>query len=411
MNQYNISDFDYQIDEDKIANEPLKNRSKSKLLVYKDNTIKEETFDFLPNHINTNDVVLLNTTKVIPARLYFQTETDAQIEILCLEPLSEGNKNSTWKVFIGNKKKWKEDVLLSLKKDNLILTAKLLTVIEDAYEIFFDWNQEMSFYEVLDVLGHVPLPPYIKREDHEFDKNNYQTIFAQESGSVAAPTASLHFDDEVLARIKRKGVQVCTLTLHVGAGTFKPMKSDCIEEHLMHREYFSIPFRTIEQCLIALKTKHKIFAVGTTALRSIESIALIANKLSEKIALINLERGFSYNDEEKKEWMQFFDVINVMQWERKNPSLDDTIGDLELLIDLMAWLDIKSLDGFTYLMITPGFKFQIANQLVTNFHQPKSTLLLLVSAFIGDKWKEIYNFALANNFRFFSYGDASLLSK
>lgn len=389
-----IGDFTYELPEDRIAQQPLAERDASKLLVHRDGAITDRRFADLTEELPANALLVLNDTRVVNARLVFHRSTGARIEVLCLEP-AEGKPveqafaehgDCEWQCFAGNAKRWKEGEELVLTEGALTLRA----VRSAAERITFRWSPaELTFAEVLERLGHVPLPPYMKRPDSEADKERYNTVFAQHDGSVAAPTASLHFTPHVLDGLKKKGVRTASLTLHVGAGTFLPVKSDRMDGHTMHHEQVRIPLAALE-ALAAQQGRGPVVAVGTTALRTMESIYW------HGVKLLQGEAG---------------DEMDVTQWEpyEIHGTLPSTSQALRAVIMHLKASGADRLIGRTQLLIAPGYSFRFANGLVTNFHQPGSTLLLLVAAFLGPEWRSVYDHALKNEYRFLSYGDGSLL--
>ncbi|MDD4821597.1 MAG: S-adenosylmethionine:tRNA ribosyltransferase-isomerase [Bacteroidales bacterium] len=394
-----IENFAYDLPDERIAKYPLSERDQSRLLLYRDGKPSESSFFKLPEYIPSDALMVFNNTKVIQARMHFHKTSGALIEIFCLEPeeprdyvlsLSEIYR-CTWVCMIGNLKKWKEG---SLKKEfksgsrTFCLTATKKQQIGSNYLVEFEWDGEISFAEVLDRAGELPIPPYLNRETEEKDKETYQTVYSKIKGSVAAPTAGLHFTERVLQALHEKGVVCDELTLHVGAGTFKPVKSDTIEDHEMHIESFSVS-RSLVRDLI--DKEGKIFAVGTTSVRTLESLYYMGLKAIKRPDI---------SEEE----------LVVRQWEpyQEQPDIS-TREALKALLDLMDRLELTLLHTATQIIIAPGYHFHIVSAMVTNFHQPRSTLLLLVSAFVGGDWKRIYDFALSNGFRFLSYGDSSLL--
>lgn len=399
VDKIDLSAYDYPLPKNNIAQYPVDERDLSKLLVYKAGNISETLFRNIGEHIPAGQLLIFNNTKVVRARLNFQKSTGAAIEIFCIEPVEPSDyersfsaKNYViWKCIVGNLKKWKSG---KLKKQFFwkgalhILSAEKVNQINDTLEIRFSWDShEITFATILETTGHIPLPPYIDREDTEADVKRYQTIYARIKGSVAAPTAGLHFTDHVLERILKKGIKTAEITLHVGAGTFQPIKSENISDHEMHCEHFIINRNTIEQIL---ENFGKIIAVGTTSVRTLESIYWIGKKLVTGDNSVSL--------------------MSVDQWE---PYSDDSLcsvqSALAAIIEFMDQNKITSIEASTALLIIPGYEFRIINGIITNFHQPGSTLLLLVSAWTGSRWKDIYNYAMENNFRFLSYGDSSLL--
>jgi len=408
MNQLpfvNINDFNYSLPAERIAQFPVEKRDESKLIIYKDKDISEDLFKNMPTHLPDSGLLIYNETKVIQARMLFQKESGAQIEIFCLEPFSpsreiqqafEQQSGVVWKCLVGNSKKWKlgklqKSFILENKKG--ILTAERKTQFESYSLIEFKWEPDtLSFSDILVASGIIPLPPYMNRKAVDNDKLRYQTIYAGSEGSVAAPTAGLHFTEPVLQKIKVKGITIEDVTLHVGAGTFKPVSTDDIGKHEMHTEKIIVKKRTIQK--IIKKQNQPIIVVGTTTTRTLESLYWFGVKL-----LVD-------NDEKKQ--------IDIKQWDPYNPIYDVGISREKSFNKILNFMDDKGLDvisGQTQLMIIPGYSFRIPDVLITNFHMPKSTLLLLVSAFIGEGWKNVYEYALNHDFRFLSYGDSCLFFK
>jgi S-adenosylmethionine:tRNA ribosyltransferase-isomerase len=391
-----ISDYNYSLPDERIAKYPLEQRDISKLLVYKNKTITEHTFRNVSDLIPTDSLIVFNNTKVVQARLNFKRETGASIEVFLLEPINPvdyaqsfaSTSNCKWKCIVGNLKKWKGDILrLEIDGTSAILNAEKAGINGEGVEVEFSWNENLSFARVVEICGKVPIPPYLNRKDEAVDKSRYQTVYAQPEGSVAAPTAGLHFTPELLQKIKQNDIETASVTLHVGAGTFKPVKAETIVEHEMHTEHFYV---TKELLQSILRKKGKICSVGTTTLRSLESIYWLGVKVNMGIDLAN--------------------SLHVSQWEPYN--LPSRISVDESINSLLNWMKGNEKDFFeaaTQICIVPGYDFKIVNTLITNFHQPKSTLLLLVSAFVGEDWKRIYSYALENDFRFLSYGDSSML--
>ncbi|MCB0724257.1 MAG: S-adenosylmethionine:tRNA ribosyltransferase-isomerase [Ignavibacteriae bacterium] len=386
-----IENYSYELPEERIARYPLEKRDSSKLLVYKDGKISEDIFSHIAEYIPENSVVIFNDTKVIQARILFEREGSKPIEIFCLDPHNKpletalnAKEQCTWVCMIGNLRKWRSGIL---DKDfkNGTLHAELKGNAGDNYLVEFSWEPDgITFSEILESIGETPIPPYLKRNAEESDRTRYQTIYAKHEGSVAAPTAGLHFTDEVLAKLRQKNIEMGKVTLHVGAGTFKPVKSELIGEHAMHSEFVTIPARTID----LLTENRNIVCVGTTSLRTIESIPYIAAKIFDPE--IRIDQWEPYND-------QFLSKTD------QNP--------LKIIQNHLEMTGNDHISAQTGIMIVPGFKFKYTNILVTNFHQPNSTLLLLVSAFVGNDWQKIYDFALKNDFRFLSYGDSSILCR
>lgn len=399
-----IKDFTYELAEEKIAKYPLQKRDESKLLVY-DGTISEDIYCNLHKHLPENSLLIFNNTKVVEARILFIKISGGTIEIFCLEPDEQyaditsamlQKEKVLWKCLVGGAKKWKEGALI--KKINydskeIILSAIIIEKRNDYFLIEFSWNDDsVSFAEVLHHAGIIPLPPYLNRAAEENDNETYQTIYAKHDGSVAAPTAGLHFTESLFEKLSAKNIQKDFVTLHVGAGTFKPVKTETIAEHEMHAEFFDVSISFIENLITNIDKT--IVAVGTTSARTIESLYWMGMKLvgSKKL---NLED------------------ISVQQWDPYN-SIIASISAKESLQILLQWMkenNLKNLISKTQIIIMPGYEFKIIQGLITNFHQPQSTLLLLVAALVGDDWKKIYQYALNNNFRFLSYGDGSLLWK
>ncbi|MDB5257180.1 MAG: S-adenosylmethionine:tRNA ribosyltransferase-isomerase [Chitinophagaceae bacterium] len=393
--------YRYELPKERIALFPVSPRDQSKLLVCDKGEIVQDVFQSLSHHIPSGSLMVFNQTKVIRARLLFQTQTGAQIEIFCLEPVHGEEQVSAlsakgqvqWKCFVGNAKRWKQDRLTLLLEDNTNaeLSAALLDKKEDYYIIQFSWTpSELTWAEVLDLTGKMPLPPYIKRDASLEDEESYQTVYAKIKGSVAAPTAGLHFTGRVLEDLRHHDVQLAYTTLHVGAGTFKPIKTDSIQQHEMHEEELVIE-KTFVQQLLAHSGK-PLVAVGTTSVRCIESLYWIAVKIKAGAHTVS--------------------EMNVQQWDPYN--LSTSLKSDEALQILLSWFDTHQVDRVsikTAILIVPGYEFKFVNLLITNFHQPESTLILLVAAFAGKNWGEIYRYALENDFRFLSYGDSSLLHR
>lgn len=390
-----IAEYSYELPHHRIADFPLEKRDQSKLLVSNPNReIFQDTFYNLAEFLPPDSLIVFNNTKVVQARLRFKKKTGAEIEIFCIEPkepvkLVDQAFNQSppvvWKCFIGNARKWKEQEL-ELKTSYGKLKASKLRIDGDAWQVKFSWSpSDLTWAEILEDIGHVPLPPYIKREDNSDDKWRYQTLYARSDGSVAAPTAGLHFSDSVFEKLENKHISKTFLTLHVGAGTFKPVADGKLSEHEMHKEQIVVSLHTVEQLLV--KTKEKTIAVGTTSVRTLESLYWYGCALK------------------RNPDMEFF----VGQWEPyKFQSELSRKEALELLIEKMKREGREFLQGETRLMIIPGYDYKMTGAMITNFHQPKSTLLLLVAAFVGNRWKDAYQFALDHDFRFLSYGDSCL---
>jgi len=401
-----ISDYTYNLTDERIAKHPVKKRDESKLLYYKNSEIKTYKFNDITSLLKKDDLLIFNNAKVIQARLEFFKETGGRIEIFCLEPHNPADYNLSfqstqycqWKCLVGNLKKWKNNVLIKkieVNNNNIILKAERLKNIDNSVIIKFSWSLEsdisnslsVSFADILDNAGSTPLPPYLNRASETEDKNRYQTVYAKNEGSVAAPTAGLHFTDNVFNNLKKKGIKKLELTLHVGAGTFRPVKSESISEHSMHEEHFIVEKKFIQELL---NHKGRIVAVGTTSVRTLESLYWIALKIK--------------NNKIKNNY------ITLQQWEAYNKF--EQISTKEALSIIFKYLDNNKLDflnASTQIIIVPSYKFKLVDALITNFHQPKSTLLLLVAAMVGNNWQKIYNYALSNNYRFLSYGDSSFI--
>lgn len=395
-----ISDYNYPLPDERIAKFPLPVRDQSKLLVYRHGEVSETRFTSLPDYLEAGELMIFNNTKVIQARLHFRKETGALIEIFCLEPIQPNDyvlnfqqtSHAAWLCMIGNLKKWKEGSLhkeMNVKGHTITLTATRGECRGTSHWVDFTWdNPEITFADILEVFGELPIPPYLNRETQESDKETYQTVYSKIKGSVAAPTAGLHFTERVLQALRDKGVDLEEVTLHVGAGTFKPVKSEEIEGHEMHTEYISVNRQTIEK-LIA--HGGKAIAVGTTSVRTLESLYYIGVTIA------------SHPDAGQEE-------LHVRQWQpyETHPTMT-TVESLQQILDYMKRHELEALHTSTQIIIAPGYIYHIVQKMVTNFHQPQSTLLLLVSAFVKGDWRTIYDYALAHNFRFLSYGDSSLL--
>lgn len=393
-----IDEFDYPLPDERIAKFPLARRDMSKLLIYKNETINEDIFSNLVNYLPEESLLVYNNTRVIQARLIFRKSTGARIEVFCLEPSEPSDyaqslgaaEQCVWKCMVGNLKKWKADLLVKtirLADDSFELKAELLRSEGNIHFIRFSWNNlEMHFAEVLEKAGELPIPPYLHRETEESDKTSYQTVYSKIEGSVAAPTAGLHFTPEVLESLKIKNIETEELTLHVGAGTFQPVKSATADEHQMHTEVIEVGKSTIEHLM---KKTGKIIAVGTTSVRTLESLYYIGAKIAANPEIHDL---------------------HILQWEPyESGNKLSTVESLRKIVDYMEKHGLENIHATTQIMIKPGYDFKVVNGMITNFHQPKSTLLLLVSAFVKGKWKSIYDYAFSHDFRFLSYGDSSLL--
>lgn len=394
-----ISEFNYDLPDEKIAYFPKEIRDESQLLVYQNKVIQDSNFKDISSFLSSQDVLIFNNSKVIHARIIVHNENGARIEIFCLEPVyptaiisqSFEQKNEViWKCFVGNAKKWKSPITFSVivGNQNIKIEATKEIYDESSFLVTFRWEEDFSFSEWLDSYGKMPLPPYIKREANESDENRYQTIYAKYDGSVAAPTAGLHFTDQVFNSLSRKGIDTFWVTLHVGAGTFKPVSTTFVNDHYMHQEQIIVS-REMIQKLIEYDEKRMI-AVGTTVVRTLESIFIIGAKL-----FLELEHPFSI-----KQWEVYDQEFKLAEVSKMDA--------LQSILDYLKRNELDHLVGETALMIIPGYQHKIAQGIITNFHQPQSTLLLLISSYIGDDWKRIYQHALEHNYRFLSYGDSNL---
>lgn len=399
-----IVDYNYDLPDERIAKYPLAQRDASKLLLYRSGEITEDTFRNLPQYIAQGELMVFNNTKVIQARLHFHKQTGALIEVFCLEPHTPHDyqlnfattRRVTWTCLIGNLKKWKEGRLertISVGGRSVCLTAERVGVSGTGYEVVFDWGDDtIAFSEVLEAIGELPIPPYLNRHTEESDLKTYQTVYSKIKGSVAAPTAGLHFTPAVLHALDEKGVERNEITLHVGAGTFKPVKSDEIGGHAMHAEWIAVKRESIERLLAH---GGRCLAVGTTSVRTLESLYYLG-------VLIHRTPSLHPDDLHVPQWMPYDYAA----------SPEVKLTTVEALQAILCWMDANSLPvlhASTQIIIAPGYRYNVVKGMVTNFHQPKSTLLLLVSALIGDNWQRVYRYALDHAFRFLSYGDSSLL--
>ncbi|WP_302423420.1 S-adenosylmethionine:tRNA ribosyltransferase-isomerase [uncultured Prevotella sp.] len=397
-----IKDFNYNLPDERIAKFPLAKRDNSKLLLYRHGEVTEDVFHNIAQYLPKGALMVFNNTKVIQARLHFRKETGALIEVFLLEPYMPADYEQmfqitghcSWLCMIGNLKKWKEGTLkrtFDVKGKEVTLVAERKEDVHKSYRVDFSWDaSDVSWAELLDAVGELPIPPYLNRETQESDKTTYQTVYSKIKGSVAAPTAGLHFTPEVLADIDRHGIDREELTLHVGAGTFKPVKSEEIQDHEMHTEYICVHRQTLEKLI---RHEAKAIAVGTTSVRTLESLYYIG---------VKLEKTLDLSEEE----------LHVCQWEPYENAVAKPITPIKAIENILAYLDkhgLSALHASTQIIIAPGYEYNIVKMLVTNFHQPQSTLLLLVSAFVHGDWRKIYDYALAHDFRFLSYGDSSLL--
>lgn len=418
-----ISDFNYNLPDERIAKFPVAERDRSKLLVYNKGEISEDTFYNIGNYLPKGALMVFNNTRVIRARMHFRKETGAIIEIFLLEPYAPADYEQMfqtrgkcqWLCLVGNKKKWKEGVLsqtlntkhLALNQatvpeessapvseasaPDITLSARYIAPHATSQIIEFSWNGDLSFAEIVDLAGELPIPPYLNRDTEKSDLTTYQTVYSKIKGSVAAPTAGLHFTPNVLSGIDSLGIERDEVTLHVGAGTFKPVKTEDVADHEMHAEHFAVKLSTIQNLI---RHDAKAIAVGTTSVRTLESLYYIGAQL--------------HNNQATEQLTEF----SVSQWEPYQPGANE-ISSLEALKAIESYLlenKLDTLHASTQIIITPaGYDYKIVKMLVTNFHQPQSTLLLLVSALIGDDWHKVYDYALSHDFRFLSYGDSSLL--
>ena len=395
-----IEDYNYPLPDERIAKFPISRRDQSKLLIYNKGSISQDVFYHLPNYLPSDTLLVFNNTRVIQARLHFRKMTGALIEVFLLEPavptdyeqIFQARSHCSWYCIIGNLKKWKEGDLqkiMDIHGKEITLTVRRQEMHQTSHKVDFEWNDNsISFAEIIDAVGELPIPPYLNRNTEESDKITYQTVYSKIKGSVAAPTAGLHFTQEVLDAIDQKKIIREEITLHVGAGTFKPVKSKEIEGHMMHTEFFSVKKTTIEKLI---HYHASAIAVGTTSVRTLESLYYIGCKLAN-------------NPEYSSE------LLHVDQWEPYDMHYQlSPIEALQQIMDYMERNHLNVLQADTQIIIAPGYDYKIVKMLITNFHQPQSTLLLLVSAFVNGDWRRIYDYALANDFRFLSYGDSSLL--
>lgn len=399
-----IKDYSYHLPEDRIAKFPLEKRDESKLLVYNDQQITDAVFTQLHQYLPENSLIVFNNTKVIHARILFERVTGALIEVFCLEPLHPHDYvvafNTThsciWKCMVGNAKRWKDDVLtktVTTPAGQIALSAKLIDKADDVFNVEFSWStNEFSFGELLHYAGILPIPPYLNRETTDEDELRYQTIYASQSGSVAAPTAGLHFTDYVFETLKQKNIKTTEVTLHVGAGTFKPVKSGSLKDHNMHEELMYVSKDSITDIIGSLQSHSPITAVGTTSVRTLESVYWLG---------VQVLNGKIPTDD-------FF----ISQWEPYDTIKPVTaLQSLEAVMQFMQANNVDQITGSTQLIIAPGYSFKLVDAMITNFHQPENTLMLLVAAFTGNDWRKIYDHASKHQYRFLSYGDSSLLFK
>lgn len=398
-NDIKISDYDYALPEECIAKYPLDERTQSKLLIYKAGDISQTVFARIDSVLPAGTLLVFNNTKVIRARVIMHKQSGARIEIFCLEPHDPADYERAfsvkgecvWQCIIGNAKKWKGGALtIGFDHDGTRREVSATRVADDEKQLVrFAWDADLTFGQLLEHLGRIPIPPYLNRESQEIDNTRYQTVYSKFDGSVAAPTAGLHFSNDLIERMRGEGFGFGTVTLHVGAGTFLPVKSENVTDHTMHSEHFEI---TADLLRSLLDKKGKVFAVGTTSVRTLESLTALAWRIRQ-------------NGDPDAE-------LSVGQWELYNiPEEMDIERTVSTILDYMAAQGQTKLKASTQIMIMPGYVFRVVDGIITNFHQPKSTLLLLVSAFIGDDWHRVYDHALANGFRFLSYGDSSVLMR
>ena len=392
-----ISDFTYDLPESKIAKYPLAERDQSKLLVWRNGVITESVFRNCADFIPENTQLIFNNTRVIHARMFFRKDTGSKIEIFCLEPVEprdyqiafQEKKKVVWKCMVGNSKKWKNAILsrkIEILGEKIILQAEKTAQFENTFHIKFNWDKPFTFAEIIEHTGILPIPPYLNRETEDADEKTYQTVYAKIDGSVAAPTAGLHFTDSVLNELLSKKISTKEITLHVGAGTFQPVKAETICEHIMHRELVIFPKSIIEDFITH---SGKIIAIGTTSVRSLESLYWLGLQLENN--------SFNLKNPE------------VLQWEPyENEAKISIKKAFQNIVDFLNKSGQETIQFSTQIIILPGYNFKVIGGMFTNFHQPQSTLLLLIAAFLGNDWKNVYDFALDNNFRFLSYGDSNL---
>lgn len=394
-----IENFDYALPQEKIAAYPLKERDASKLLIYKNEALSESVYKNLPAFLPENSFLIFNNTKVVEARLLFQKPTGGVIEIFCLEPDVQYKDITAamlqkhtilYKCLVGGASKWKQQQILEKKVNDFILQAKIADKTNEGFMIELSWDKDICFAEVLHEAGLIPLPPYIHRSAELSDAERYQTVYAKHEGSVAAPTAGLHFTDALLQQLQQKNISLNYVTLHVGAGTFMPVKAEKMQDHTMHSEFIDVSIEFIQALINNLH--HPVIPVGTTSLRTLESLYWLGVKVMQ-------HKNIMPDEMQIPQWMPY----------DTDASKYSAHESLTALVNWMNQLNMQRIITKTQIIIAPGYVFKLADALITNFHQPKSTLLLLVSALIGDDWKKVYDYALEHNFRFLSYGDGSLL--
>ena len=404
-----ISDYQYPLPDERIAKFPIARRDHSKLLVYRHGEVGEDVFYHLPDYLPKDSLMVFNNTKVIQARMHFRKSTGALIEVFLLEPAEPSDYelmfqtagHCAWHCLVGNLKKWKEG---SLERECIINNAPCVIkatrgpIHGTSYRIDFDWDGDASFAEVIDAMGELPIPPYLNRETQESDKTTYQTVYSKIKGSVAAPTAGLHFTEQVLKAIDAAGIDREELTLHVGAGTFKPVKSEEIEGHEMHTEFISVRRSTIQKLL---DHNASAIAVGTTSVRTLESLYYMGILAMQGKEDLHVPQWMPYEEKTTADGQQSTEIAQRVGW--------STVNCLQALLAYMDQHHLDVLHSSTQIIIAPGYEYHIVRRMVTNFHQPQSTLLLLVSAFLKGDWRKVYDYALSHDFRFLSYGDSSLL--
>lgn len=395
-NNIDIREFDYILPDDRIAKYPLSSRDTARMLISENGKLTDDRFYNLSNHLSEHAVLYFNNTKVLYARLPFKKATGANIEIFCLEPYLPEDYSvnlarkgaSQWKCLVGNLKKWKEGAIFLAGNDEFGLKAEIVSRETDSVVISFSWNPQWTFADILVKAGGVPIPPYLNRPSEDADKQTYQTLYSKIEGSVAAPTAGLHFTPEVLDSIDKKGISRHEVTLHVGAGTFRPVSASDIVDHVMHQEYIIVGRDVIE----SLRTNEQIvYAVGTTTVRTLESLYWVGVQLFNEVCEHEV-------------------IFHVQQWEPYGATeLPSKIEAIDSILEYMENLSLNSIHVRTSIIIVPGYKHKIVQGLITNFHQPRSTLLLLLASFVGNHWKEMYQHALKNSYRFLSYGDSCFI--
>ena len=395
----NINDYDYPLPDERIAKFPLSERDSSKLLIYRQGEISERHFSDIPSELPEGSLLVFNNTKVVRARLVMHKPSGARVEVFCLEPHAPADYEHAfsvkgeceWSCIVGNLKKWKEgavEIPFEYEGENYTLQAYIAERGSREHIVRFEWSAPMTFGELLEYLGRIPIPPYLNRESEEIDNTRYQTVYSRFEGSVAAPTAGLHFTQPLIEQMKSKGFDFAEVTLHVGAGTFLPVKDENAADHPMHTEHFSVALSTLESLL---SRAENIVAVGTTSVRTLESLTALAWRIKSE--------GSPCEERVVGQW-ELYDIPAEFGGEEV----------LSTLVNYMRERGLEQLKAATQIMITPlGYRFRIVRYIITNFHQPKSTLLLLVSAYVGDDWHKIYDYALEHDFRFLSYGDSSLL--